>query len=194
MSRGGCSNSVQSGAEPKPVSGNGSVSAIPSGGADAVGAIVPVKKSRAPTLYLIILVKLGKGILLLLLAFGVYSLTDSNLPAEFRELLGSLNLDPENRLFTALTAKIERITPNNVRWVATGTLLYSLFSLVEGVGLIFRVSWAGWLAIGEGGFFIPIEIYELSHGFSLTVFVILVLNIIIVWYLLQNRHRIFRHH
>ncbi len=194
MSRGGCCSSAKSGADPKPVSGNGSVSVIPSGEAYAVSANLPVKKSRAPTLYLIILLKLGKGILLLLLAFGVYSLTDNNLPAEFRELLGSLNLDPENKLFTALTAKIERLTPANVRWVATGTLLYSLFSLVEGVGLIFRVVWAGWLAIGEGGFFIPIEIYELSHGFSPTVLVILVLNIIIVWYLLQNRHRIFRHH
>lgn len=194
MSRGGCCSSAKSGADSNPVSGDGSVSTIPKAEPPAEGARLPAKSNPAPTLYAIILVKLGKGILLLLLAFGVYSLTDSNLPAEFRELLGSLNLDPENKLFTALTAKIERITPNNVRWVATGTLLYSLFSLVEGVGLIFRVSWAGWLAIGEGGFFIPIEIYELSHGFSPTVFGILVLNIIIVWYLLQNRHRIFRHH
>ena len=38
---------------------------------------------------------------------------------------------------------------------ATGTFLYSLFALVEGVGLIFRMPWAGWLAIGESAFFIP---------------------------------------
>ena len=48
--------------------------------------------------------------------------------------------------------------------VAIGSLLYSLFSLVEGVGLMFRVSWAGWLAIGESAFFIPIEILELIHS------------------------------
>jgi len=43
------------------------------------------------------------------------------------------------------------------------TLVYSLFSLVEGIGLI-SVSWAGWLAIGESAFFIPIEIGNWCAG------------------------------
>jgi uncharacterized membrane protein (DUF2068 family) len=79
-------------------------------------------------------------------------------------------------------------------WVAVGTLFYSMFSLVEGIGLMFRVGWAGWLAIGESAFFIPIEIHELTRRFSWPVFVILALNIFIVWYLFQNRERLFRHH
>ena len=78
--------------------------------------------------------------------------------------------------------------------MAGGAFFYSLFSLVEGVGLILRVSWAGWLAIGESAFFVPIEVYELAHRPTLTVFCILALNVFIVWYLLQNRHRLFRHH
>ncbi len=78
---------------------------------------------------------------------------------------------------------------------AVGTFLYSLFALVEGIGLTFRVSWAGWLSIGESAFFIPIEIYELIHrGFSWTVFGILVFNVFIVWYLFENRQRLFHHH
>ena len=55
-----------------------------------------------------------------------------------------------------------------------------------------RASWAGWLAIGESVFFIPIEVYELVKKPSLPVTVILAINIFIVWYLLQNRHRLFR--
>jgi uncharacterized membrane protein (DUF2068 family) len=81
-----------------------------------------------------------------------------------------------------------------VLWAAAGTLFYSLFSLVEGVGLILRVSWAGWLAIGESAFFIPIEIHELVKNPILPVFLVLALNVLIVWYLLLNRHRLFRHH
>jgi uncharacterized membrane protein (DUF2068 family) len=154
----------------------------------------PPRKKRAPTLYVIIAIKLIKGILLLLVGLGVYSLADNNLPAEYRELLRFLHLDPEKKFFTELAAKVAEITPSSVIWVAGGTVFYSLFSLVEGVGLIFRVSWAGWLAIGESVFFIPIEIYELLHRFSYTVVAILGLNILIVWYLLQNRHRLFRHH
>jgi uncharacterized membrane protein (DUF2068 family) len=151
-------------------------------------------KKRAPTLYFIILIKLGKGLLFLLLALGVYSLSDNNLPEEFREMLQILHLDPEKKFFTAMAVKLSRITPANIIWVASGAFLYSLFSLVEGTGLIFRVSWAGWLAIGEAMFFIPLEVFELMHHFSIGVLVILALNVMIVWYLLQNRHRLFRHH
>jgi uncharacterized membrane protein (DUF2068 family) len=52
------------------------------------------------------------------------------------------------------------------------------------------------MAIGESAFFIPIELYELTRPgkFSWIVLVVLVINIVIVWYLFENRHRLFRHH
>lgn len=152
------------------------------------------KPPRAPTLYIIIAMKLSKGLLLLLLAFGVYSLSDNNLPGEFRRLLEALHLDPEQAFYVKLGEKLATITPTNVFRIAVGTLLYSLFSLVEGIGLIFRVSWAGWLAIGESAFFIPLEINKLLSHYSTGVLVILILNVVIVWYLFQNRDRLFRHH
>jgi len=151
-------------------------------------------KKRAPTLYLIIAIKLGKGLLLVLLAAGVYSLHDNNLPQEFQQSLQFFHLDPEKRFFTELANKLSHITPANVVWVARGTVLYSLFSLVEGFGLLFRVSWAGWLAIGESAFFIPIELYELLRHYHISLLVILGINVMIVWYLFQNRERLFTHH
>jgi uncharacterized membrane protein (DUF2068 family) len=151
-------------------------------------------RKRAPTLYVIIAIKLVKGALLLALALGVYKLSDDNLPEEFRHLLKVFHLDPERRFFAELEDKIDAISEAKMMWVAGGTFFYSLFSLVEGVGLIFRVSWAGWLAISESAFFVPIEVYELVHRPSLAVLIILVLNVFIVWYLFQNRHRLFRHH
>ena len=153
----------------------------------------PAKK-RAPTLYLIIAVKLGKALLLLLLAAGVYRLHDDNLPQQFRDTLEFLHFDPEKRFFTELANMLSQITPSNVIWIARGTVLYALFSLVEGIGLIFRVRWAGWLAIGESAFFIPIEIYELLRKPSPSFVAFLALNVLIVWYLFQNRERLFRHH
>ncbi len=152
------------------------------------------KKQRAPTLYIIIAIKLGKGLFLLSLALGVYSLVGNDLKEMFDRAIRWVRLDPEKKFFSDMAAHVGRITDANVRWVATGTLLYSLFSLVEGVGLMFRVSWAGWMAIAESAFFIPIEVYELLHTFSVTVTVILIINIVIVWYLLDNRERLFRHH
>jgi uncharacterized membrane protein (DUF2068 family) len=154
----------------------------------------PAFKKRAPTLYAIITIKLGKGLLLLLLGLGVYTLSDNNLPQEFRATVQFFHLDPEKKFFTILANQLARVTPTNMIWVARGTVLYSLFSLVEGVGLIFRGPWAGWMAIGESMFFIPIEIYELLNGFSVSILAILLINVMIVWYILQNRHRLFRHH
>jgi uncharacterized membrane protein (DUF2068 family) len=151
-------------------------------------------KKRAPTLYVIIAIKLLKGSLFLLLAFVAYALSDNDLPAEFHDLLHFLHLNPEKQFWTDLAGRVGNLTEAKVLGVALGTFIYSLFSLVEGVGLIFRVPWAGWLAIGESAFFIPIEVRHLSHIFSWPVFVILGLNVMIVWYLFQNRHRLFRHH
>lgn len=153
------------------------------------------KPKRAPTLYAIILVKVLKGLLLLAGAVAAYALSDNDLPAEFKNLLMALGQDPQRQFFDGLARRIATITEANVLWVAGGTFVYSLFSLVEGVGLVFRVAWAGWMAVAEGGFFIPIEIYELEEkGFSWGLSVILVLNVIIVIYLVRNRHRLFRHH
>ena len=154
----------------------------------------PEVKKRAPTLYLIIVGKLIKGVLSLGLAFGVLKLAKQDLPELFIRLLNWVHLDPENRFLSDIASKLETITPANVRWVALGTFLYSLFALVEGIGLLYRISWAGWLTIGESAFFIPIEIRELVLHPHLYVVAVLAVNILIVWYLFTNRHRLFRHH
>jgi uncharacterized membrane protein (DUF2068 family) len=168
-----------------------------------VGTETGQVKKRAPTLYAIITIKLLKGLLFVTLAIVAYTLSDNNLPAEYQNALRHLRLNPERKFWADLAVEVGHLTEAKVLWTAAGTLVYSLFSLVEGVGMMCRVSWAGWMAIGESAFFIPIEIYELVHrtagerprpGHTVTVFIILVINIVIVWYLFQNRHRLFRHH
>jgi uncharacterized membrane protein (DUF2068 family) len=160
-------------------------------------------KKRAPTLYAIIAIKLLKGLLFVTLAIVAYTLSDNDLPAEYKDLLHHLRLNPERKFWADVAAQIGHLTQAKVLWAAAGTLVYSLFSLVEGVGLMFRVGWAGWMAIGESAFFIPIEIYELVRrtaperphpGHTVTVLIILAVNVLIVWYLFQNRRRLFRHH
>jgi uncharacterized membrane protein (DUF2068 family) len=150
-------------------------------------------KQRAPSLYAIIAIKLLKGVLLLLLGLGAYNLADDNLPDLFQRTLRWIHLDPEKQFFSDLALQIGRMTAAHVRWVAAGTLLYSVFSLVEAVGLLLRISWVGWLAIGESAFFIPIELFELNRQVSLSVAVILLINVWIVWYLYMNRQRLFHH-
>ncbi len=152
-------------------------------------------------------VKLVKGAAALLLALGSYSLTDNNLPEDFRRLLEFFHIDPEKRFFLELADRVADITPNNLKWLAAGSVIYGLFMLLQAGGLIFRVSWIVWLVIGESAFFIPIEIFELirrhvpnpdhPHLFAhpkIGIAIVLAVNVAIVWYLFQNRARIIRHH
>lgn len=147
----------------------------------------------AAGLYTIIAIKSGKGLLLLALALGIFSLAGHDLDKEFDAFLRTVGLDPEKQFFAQLGNRLDQITPSNLRWVASGTLLYSVMLFVESVGLGRRSWWAGWLAIGETAFFLPIEIYELLKGFSYGVLLILIVNLAMVWYLVRNRARLFHH-
>jgi uncharacterized membrane protein (DUF2068 family) len=167
-------------------------------------------KERAPMLYFIVAIKLIKGLALLLLALGVFSLANKDLSDVFDQFLRWVHLDPERSFFQGIGDWLDTITPTNVRVVASGTFLCGLFLLVLGLGLAFRARWAIWLAIGESVFFIPIEIFELVHHRrpgalgqlrpelfphpKIGLAIVLALNVAIVWYLLKNRQRLFRHH
>ena len=161
-------------------------------------------------LYFIVAIKLIKGVALLLLALGVYSLAKKDLPDLFDQFLRWVHLDPERSFFAGIGDWLGTITPTNVRVVASGTFLCGLFLLVLGLGLAFRAKWAIWLAIGESVFFIPIELFELVRHRRLEasgqprpelfphpkigLAIVLAINVFIVWYLFANRKRLFRHH
>jgi uncharacterized membrane protein (DUF2068 family) len=148
---------------------------------------------RAPTLYAIVAVKFIRGALLLMLAMKVYTMVGEDLRPHFDEAVRRLKLDPETEFFERLGDRVDAFTPVNVGWAATGALLYGLLSLGEGVGLMLRARWAGLLVIAESGFFVPLETYELIKRPSITITVVLLLNIAIVVYLHRNRARLFRH-
>jgi uncharacterized membrane protein (DUF2068 family) len=168
--------------------------------------------NRAPTLYFIAIAKLAKGAVLLLLALGIYSLAGKDLQEDFDRFLEWVRVDPEHSFFRNISDSLSTITPGNIRATALAFFLYGIFLLVGGTGLALRAKWAIWLTIGESGFFIPIEVFELTrqhhhelpdepspapHLFphpKVGMAIVLALNIIIVWYLLKNRQRLFKHH
>jgi uncharacterized membrane protein (DUF2068 family) len=170
-------------------------------GMEAQGQNAP--RRRAPTLYVIILFKLAKGLLAVFLAIGLYSQSASLLPIEYQDFIAQpvvvkifhyLRIHPENKFFTRLAIKIGDVTDAGVREAAIGALLWALFPLTEGIGMLFRVRWAGWLAIVESAFFVPVEIYKLVEEFSWFMIGVAVINVGIVWYLYANRERLFHHH
>src|SRR5271154_3499057 len=168
-----------------------------------------IAPKKAPTLYFIIVGKLVEGALLLAGGVSIYLLAHKNLPDLFDQFIRWMHFDPEGRLFSDIGDRLETVTPGNVHAIASWLFLYGLFKTVGGLGLMFRAPWAIWLAIGESAFFIPIEIYELirrhtregevqAHALfahpKTGIAILLAVNVLIVWYLLKNRERLFRHH
>ncbi len=170
-------------------------------GMAAVKREVPQK--RAPTLYLIIIFKIGKGLLAGFLATVLYFQPATKLPTEYEQLMGRpfvkevfyyLRIHPENKFFEHVANQIANATDASIHAAAVGALLWSLFPLLEGIGMLFRVKWAGWLAIGESAFFVPVEVYKLMEAFSWFMVAVTIINIGIVWYLYANRERLFHAH
>ena len=56
----------------------------------------------------------------------------------------------------------------------------------EGIGLLLRRRWAEYFTIIMTALFIPLEIYELIERLTLTRVVVLVINSVIVWYLVER--------
>ncbi len=165
------------------------------------------RPKRAPTLYIIAGIKIGKGVLLLLAALGIFAAAHQDLQNDFERLVRWSGLDPEKRFFSSIGDWLDTVTPANMKFLASGTFCYGLFLTASGTGLALRAAWAIWLCIGESAFFIPIEIYELvrrrlpgaetHHLFphpKIGLALLLAANVFIVWYLYKNRVRLFRHH
>jgi uncharacterized membrane protein (DUF2068 family) len=170
---------------------------------EVIVEVVEPPLKRAPTLYVIILFKLAKGILAVFLAAVLFSQPANKLPTDYEEIMDRsavkevfhyLRINPENEFFHHLAAQINAATDAGVRAAVVGALLWSLFPLTEGVGMIFRVKWAGWLAISESAFFVPVEVYKLVEKSSWFMVGVTVTNIFIVWYLYANRERLFHQH
>lgn len=119
-------------------------------------------EKRPPGLWSIVAFKLGKGVAFLSLAFGLWSLMDNNLPEDLRQLLNQFHVDPEQRFWSDVAARAAHVTPGNLAWLGSSSFLYGMLSAAEALGLFWRRRWAGWLALAEGAFFIPVEVFELS--------------------------------
>jgi len=94
-----------------------------------------------------------------------------------------LRVDPDNRLVHGILTKIFRVTPKQLKELSVGTFLYAGMFATEGVGLLLRKRWAEYFTIVTTGALIPLEIFELARHFTVVKLVVLLINVLIVWYL-----------
>lgn len=122
----------------------------------------------------------GKGILVLLVGFGLLAVVDEDIQVVAEELVRTLHLNPAKHLPRIFLEAVERAADTRLWMLAAFALSYATLRLAEAYGLWFGKRWAEWIAVVSGSLYIPLEIYALSHRVSWLRMGTLIANVAIV--------------
>ena len=138
--------------------------------------------------------KLFKGALLLLVGVGLIELMHADIATVFSMLLESLHVNADTRLVHALVLKVDALQPHSVLLGGLISLGYAALLLAEGIGLWLEFSWAAYLTVVSTSALVPFEVYELIERATVLRILLLVVNLVIVLYLIQQlKHHTLRH-
>ena len=142
--------------------------------------------NRATGLLLIAIFKLFKAALLLIVGIGALRLVHRDIAGLVEYWTEVLRVDPENRFIHAIIAKLFVVTPKQLKELGAGTFFYASLLLTEGIGLLLRKHWAEYFTVITTASLLPLEVYELVERFRAMKVGVLVINIAIVWYLVER--------
>ena|SRR5215467_748992 len=156
---------------------------------DHVGGLAPLNEDHRRsdgTVMLIGALKLFKGLLLVLLAFGSLHLLHRDIAETLSPIIAELHIDPENRHFARPLASIWALDDRALKRIGAGAFFYAALLSTEGIGLLLRQRWAEYFTVLVTGSFIPLELYELARRATMTRLVVLAINVAIVCYLIAH--------
>ena len=144
------------------------------------------KEDSATVLLLIALFKLFKGVLLLMVAIGALHMLHRDVAASVMHWIDYFRVDPDNRFIHRIIVRSFGIQAKQLREISAGTFFYSSILLTEGIGLLLKKHWAEYFTVISTAVFIPLEIYEIFRRFTFVRVGILIVNVAIVWYLINR--------
>lgn len=142
------------------------------------------RSSHTRGLHVVALFEGAKGLLVLVVGFGLLSFIHKDIHEAAMRLVEHFHLNPANhypRIFLDLT---ERINDTKLWSMAIAATMYFVVRMIEAVGLWLRKSWAEWFAVLTGGMYIPVEIFEVVRSVTWPRVTVLVVNLGVVSYLL----------
>lgn len=145
-----------------------------------------------PGMAAIAILKLAKGVLLLLLGLGLLKLVHAEIATLFSLLIEALHLNADSHLIHGLVLKVDALQPHSVLVAGLISLGYAGLMVVEGFGLWLEFSWAAYLTVVSTSLLIPVEVYEIVDHVSFVRVGALLLNLGIVGYLISQlkHHRL----
>ncbi|MEB3188528.1 MAG: DUF2127 domain-containing protein [bacterium] len=136
---------------------------------------------------LIVAFKAFLGLLYVAVGIGAFSLRDRNIEELLLQLVDTISLDRDSHLVESAFKLLPMVTPGLLRNIAIGTLAYGTIEFIQAFGLYYRQLWAEWLIIVFTILLVPVEIYEIVKHATPVKFVVLALNVVIVWYLVKRQ-------
>jgi uncharacterized membrane protein (DUF2068 family) len=149
-----------------------------------------VKASHSRLLRLIALFKLVKAALLIAVGVGALKLVHKDVAAAVEHWVELLRLDPNNHYIDTALEKASNLTPDKIKQLGLGSMIYAGLFLTEGIGLWLEKNWAEWLTVIITSSLIPIELYEIYRNPTPVKIAVLLINVAIVAYLVYRiRHK-----
>ena len=138
--------------------------------------------------------KLVKAAFLYAFAIGVLSLVHKDMSVWLKPIAP----DNHHHYLDRALARVATVSPHTLHELGIGLMIYGTIFVAEGVGLILRKVWAEYLTVGVTLSLIPLEVYELVEGRSITKAIVIAVNVAIAVYLVgrlrRQGHWPFRHH
>lgn len=130
-----------------------------------------------------------KGIVVLLVGFGLLTLLHQDARVLAARLIAWLNLNPTKTYSEIFLNVAAQITDKRLWAIAAFAAIYAAFRFVEAYGLWKQRSWAEWLAVVSGTIYVPVEVYELTQRQTWVRVGALVTNVLIVGFMAYVLYR-----
>jgi uncharacterized membrane protein (DUF2068 family) len=145
--------------------------------------------SHNTLLRLIAVFKLFKATLLIMVAVGALKLLHRDVGETVQHWVEASGLNPNGRFITTAIEKASSLSPERIKALSLGSIVYAALFLTEGIGLWLLKRWAEWFTIIITSSLVPVEIYEIHRHPTPLKFAVLVINVVIVAYLIVRIRR-----
>jgi uncharacterized membrane protein (DUF2068 family) len=135
---------------------------------------------------LIALFKLLKACGLIVVGVVSLKLIHGDVASALGHWVATLGLDPGNRHVDYALQRAADVSPNKIKDLGLGSLVYATLFLTEGIGLWLLKRWAEWFTIIITSSLVPLEVYELYRHPTLIKVLVLIINLAVVGYILQR--------
>jgi uncharacterized membrane protein (DUF2068 family) len=144
---------------------------------------------RHPGLRVVATIEAIKGLLVLAVGAGFFSLVHRDVQAIAEHIVRALHMNPASRTPRVFLELAADLTSSRLQVLALGAVAYASLHLVEAWGLWREMRWAEWLTVVAGGLYIPVEVYELTKSVTALKVALLAINVAIVVYLVRELWR-----